>query len=185
MKRRLDVKKKKKKKRIKSNPKKEYHLFLDLDGILIREGPGPRKCFDTPNPSIPRPHLHEFLEFCFEKFDHVHLWTAAERWHVHRNEHHWKGFIFSKIFTRDTDSRLDEIRSLDEEYYRAKPFEVIWDLYPESNSETSVLVDDQKTTLHDNPDNVLLIPEFTDDDDDELKKMMDKLSNWLNKARRK
>ncbi|CAH6418376.1 NLI interacting factor phosphatase [uncultured virus] len=49
------------------------HIILDIDGTLISE--------DTPS-TLARPHLHEFLKFCFEKFETVSIWSAAGEDHV-------------------------------------------------------------------------------------------------------
>ena len=48
------------------------HLILDIDGTLISEN----------EPIILRPHLQEFLEFCFDLFETVSIWSAAGQKHV-------------------------------------------------------------------------------------------------------
>ena len=52
-------------------------LVLDLDGTLIAQFP---KNHEERESILPRPHVKEFLSFCFANF-RVSVWTAAsERW---------------------------------------------------------------------------------------------------------
>lgn len=51
------------------------HLILDIDGTLISEA-------TAYEPIIFRPHLDEFLDFCFETFETVSIWSAAGKDHV-------------------------------------------------------------------------------------------------------
>lgn len=51
------------------------NIILDMDSTLI-------------DGNLSRPHLKEFLHFCFKSFDHVSIWTAASpKWFSHAYHH--------------------------------------------------------------------------------------------------
>jgi len=64
------------------------HLVLDLDGTLIEEQSeyveGEDASESDDNDDIIRliPHVHEFLHFCFERFQTISIWSAASEDHV-------------------------------------------------------------------------------------------------------
>ena len=56
-------------------------IVLDMDGTLT----GSNK-----NTPAARPHMREFLTFCFSHFKHVSIWTAASE--------EWFDIVYNKIF---------------------------------------------------------------------------------------
>lgn len=52
------------------------HLILDIDGTLVSESEHAEDDSSLPQP---RPHLDEFLAYCFDHFETASLWTAASQ----------------------------------------------------------------------------------------------------------
>lgn len=59
------------------------HIILDIDGTLI----------DSDDYHIyPRPYLHEFFEFIFDKFETVSIWTASSQY--------WYNKVYETVFKK-------------------------------------------------------------------------------------
>ncbi len=85
------------------------HLVLDIDGTLIDNKEEKIdgiesfefKCKEFTCYIYKRPHLDEFLDYCFDKFDSVSIWTAASKGWMDIvltniiNEKHSKQFLFT------------------------------------------------------------------------------------------
>merc|ERR1719161_393230 len=53
-------------------------LVLDIDGTLLSEGT-PEDATGAEMRRFLRPHLHKFLDFAFDQFGAVGIWTAASQ----------------------------------------------------------------------------------------------------------
>lgn len=138
---------------------KYKNIILDMDGTLLdyipvgfRENPRPFEI--TP---IARPHLLEFMEFVFDQFERVSIWTAAtprwfEKCYKQILRHHIpEGRSFHFVKTRDPL----------EQYIVLKPLSEIYKQFPgEYNSENTLVIDDNPMTYRDNPDNAVEIKAF-------------------------
>lgn len=69
------------------------HIVLDLDGTLIGE-----------DYICARPHLAEFLAFCFEHFETVNIWTAASQ--------SWYDQCFRKLLRKHMPAGKDTFHSV-------------------------------------------------------------------------
>jgi hypothetical protein len=108
---------------------------------------------------ITRPHLNEFLLFCFSYFRIVAVWSAGQRAYVEGIVDH----IFKDIrpphvvFTHD-----DVIEEPDR--IIIKPLEKMFNSNPilqkYMNFENTLALDDNISTFRDNPDNGILIPPY-------------------------
>lgn len=125
---------------------------------------------------IKRPYLDEFIDFCFEHFERVIVWSAGKRDYVHcivntlfekRRPHY--------VWTYDDiyfDHHGDVVKSLD------KLVKEIDD--PHITMDNIIVVDDTDTTFSENPHNAIHIPayrpgpKYTDAvyDDDSLLRIM-------------
>lgn len=144
-----------------SEPRQQKYknIILDMDGTLLdyipvgfRENPNPRET--TP---IARPHLLEFMEFVFDRFERVSIWTAGtpawfERCYTQILRHHIPdGRQFHFVKTRNPL----------EPYIVLKPLSEIYEKYPdEYNASNTLVVDDNPKTYRDNPDNAIGVKSF-------------------------
>jgi TFIIF-interacting CTD phosphatase-like protein len=145
------------------------HLFLDLDGTLVHSGG-----------AIARPHLHEFLGFCFKSFDTVSIWTAASsQWWSHCYNQLMSQYKFTNVYT-DKDC---EFLVVDGSVITVKPLHIIWKRSKGIiTSQNSIIIDDNPGVARYNPDNLLMIDEFCGDSSDEcLLRMIDKLRGIIQK----
>lgn len=107
--------------------------------------------------SAKRPHLEHFLDFCFEYFHKVIIWSAGEFNYVHTMVR--KIFPFRQrphlVLTRDDlpkDTR-GEIR-------QCKPLEIIYRKNKLFKPETTLIVDNLERNFDQNRRNGILIPDF-------------------------
>lgn len=142
-------------------PKRPYkykNIVLDMDGTLLDnipigfpENPTP---FETS--PIARPYLMEFMEFVFDHFERVSIWTAAmpiwyEKCYKRVLRHcipDGKSFHFVKT------------RLPGELYVVLKPLSEIYANYAAYNSENTLVVDDNPMTYRDNPENAIAVKSF-------------------------
>lgn len=133
------------------------HLVLDLDGTLVHDG-------------NPRPGLSQFLEFCFDNFKTVSIWTAADRswWNFCWTEHMLQ-FDFDRVLSRkDCEFSLTSQKII-------KPLRKIWANYPDCTKFNTLLIDDTPIVAEENPRNLISIPMFGFDKDDKELELMQKV----------
>lgn len=126
---------------------------------------------------ITRPHLKEFLEFCFSYFEIVAVWSAGSYSYVHKIvEHIFKGINKPHIIF--TFNNCDYI---DGNIY--KPLVRIFERVKNMNIKNTFALDDTESTFSRNDKNGILIPKFEPKPViEELKKDEDsliKLKNWF------
>lgn len=158
---------------------------LNLEDVMTKTGAGQLDQFW----GIMRPHLKEFLQFCFDYFHIVAIWSAGQYKYVHA--------VVDNIF-RDLPrphvvfsfNDLDIITSdhiLQQEQIKAKPLLKmiggVDGLSQYMSLENTIVVDDRDTTFIQNQENGIKIPpyhpsstieNFRRDDDTLLK-----LKSWL------
>ena len=158
--------------------RKLYNMRL----IDVSDVPGEGEVTDLAG--IYRPYLKEFLEFCFEYFDGVVIWSAGKRKYVHKMCEYM--FPLKKqpllIFTYDDCEG-------DEDDYIVKPLEKLYrhpELKGKLNENNTFVLDDREETFSLNKRNGIMIPEFESDmsvedicnhPDNELLKLMTWLSS--------
>ena len=157
--------------------RKLYNMRL----IDVSDVPGEGEITDLAG--IYRPYLKQFLEFCFDYFDGIVIWSAGKRKYVHKMCEYM--FPLKKqpllIFTYDDCEG-------DEDDYIVKPLEKLYKhpkLKGKLNEMNTFVLDDRQETYSFNKRNGILIPEFESDmsvedicnhPDNELLKLM----TWLN-----
>ena len=168
--------------KIYSNPeqlemrRKLYNMRL----IDVSDVPGEGEITDLAG--IYRPYLKEFLEFCFDYFDGIVIWSAGKRKYVHKMCEYM--FPLKKqpmhIFTYDDCEG-------DADDFIVKPLEKLYKhpkLKGKLKETNTYVLDDRSETFSLNKRNGIQIPEFESDmsvedvcnhPDDELLKLM----TWL------
>ena len=159
--------------------RKLYNMRL----IDVSDVPGEGEITDLAG--IYRPYLKEFLEFCFDYFGGIVIWSAGKRKYVHKMCEYM--FPLKKqpllIFTYDDCEG-------DEDDYIVKPLEKLYKhpkLKGKLNETNTFVLDDREETYSYNKRNGILIPEFESDmsvedicnhPDGELLKLM----TWLEES---
>ena len=111
---------------------------------------------------IYRPYLREFLDFCFEYFDNIIIWSAGKKKYVEKMCEIMFPFQEQQpmlIYTYD-----DCI--VGEEDYLKKPLKKIYDdprTKGKLNEKNTFILDDRDDTFSLNPKNGIMIPEFESD----------------------
>lgn len=109
----------------------------------------------TPVYGIMRPGLLEFLLFCFDRFDHVILWSAGEDYYVER----LSDYIFYRIDKLPTKvlsrSNCHVVRNM-----FTKPLSHLANIDPSITLENCFFVDDNPDNSLFNKNNHILIPPF-------------------------
>ena len=153
---------------------KRVHIVLDLDGTLL---------YDCNT----RPHLDEFLRFCFQRFASVSIWTAASRdWWLHCWSNHMRQFDFTRVLTsKDCVCSGRGFYNSTGDAVVTKPLRKLWD-DPSNDMEeyNTLVVDDTPQTAIENAANFIAISSYIYGDDDEglihlqkrLKEMMESYS---------
>lgn len=147
---------------IMSDPKlmkyRDRILIFRLEDVVGLKGEG----LDTDMWSITRPHLEQFLNFCFTYFENVIIWSAGldgyVREIVNRIFDPLKGMPQpSLIYTRKDCVKLNGITT--------KPIINIIEQNPElANTvtlENTIFIDDLYDNFINNPDNGVLIPAYS------------------------
>lgn len=166
------------------------NLILDIDSTLIDSiYVLPEFKYQYPDPDFisdkylyvyKRPYLYEFLEFCFNKFNSVSIWTAGNEM--------WLNFFLDNILSEKMKNKIKyklcdkhcKQRKIDIngafflQHY--KNLKKIWK-YKSKNpftAENTIIIDDSPTTFSNNYFNALLIKKFhyCNKEDDSLKKMI-------------
>lgn len=152
---------------------REKHIVLDLDGTLVFTRSIGSPCYgqcDPPSPlgALPdftcdgylatykRPGLDAFLDFCFDRFASVSLWTAGTDFYA------W--YIAQNICA--THRPFASIRSADDcvvvDDCLFKPLRLLW-ASPDSNGacETNtIIVEDQPSYCALNPRNAIIVGSY-------------------------
>lgn len=134
--------------------------IFSVEDIVCKKGEG----VDSDMWSILRPHLDEFLKFCFEYFDNVIIWSAGLYGYVHA--------VVDKIFDPlkgipEPDliyTRDDCVEKKDGDMIvLTKPLKKIIDENPQLKGitlENTLILDDRTENFIENSKNGLLIPEY-------------------------
>lgn len=131
-------------------------IKVTSNDVGVKRGYGVKYNF----PSILRPHLKEFLRFCFEYFRIVSIWSAGQRGYVHsivRN-------IFRDIHDPSFVYTRDQLKSMYDGSYE-KPLMYLREIDPLANKyftpeNTLILDDNYRTFAKVNPDNAIHIPAY-------------------------
>lgn len=134
------------------------NIILDMDGTLLdhdlRMDNTIRLIQQVP---IPRPYLAEFMQFVFDHFQRVSIWTAASRsWYDRCYEdilrHHVpEGKSFHFVKTRENYNST----------HLLKPLQLVYDEYPtEYTPNNTVIVDDNPLTYTQNLNNAVPVHSF-------------------------
>ena len=104
-----------------------------------------------------RPHLLEFLIFASSYFRAIIIWSAGQPKYVRAAIRH----IFKDI--PEPFAILDsEMCSKDKYGDVAKPLKFIYDNFPNlANATNTIIIDDRESNMAANPDNGILIPEYS------------------------
>ncbi len=146
------------------------NIILDMDGTLIDN------IGFTP---YARPHLKNFLNFCFHNFQHVSIWTAASpEWfqvvNQHIFQHLLEGRTFHFVWTRDrctitTASYLDydELDGRNNEFVLCYPGRIekrltkVYKAFKKQyNRHNTLIVDDLPETYSKNYGNAIPIHKY-------------------------
>jgi TFIIF-interacting CTD phosphatase-like protein len=176
--------------------KQKFHIILDIDGTLI----------DNVGDSIyQRPYLKEFLDYCFETFETVSIWTAASReWYNEVNEK-----IFSKLKLKTKESLQSKLLTPRKFYFvwtgerctfisdqkaiedgdfyaqriKIKRLKKIWDKRGLLTRHNTLILDDTPITYAENYGNAIPIDTYNhkNEDDDSLLKLIEWLPNLFDK----
>jgi len=144
----------------KTKPQYKYkNIILDLDGTLLDNIPV--GLAENPNPGqitpIARPYLAELMEFVFEHFERVSIWTAAMPG--------WYEKCYNAILRHHipANRRFDFVKTRNpmEEYIVLKPLsEVYVNFAGKYNPENTLIVDDNPATYRANPENAVGVKSF-------------------------
>jgi len=101
--------------------------------------------------TIVRPHCNDFLEYCFNRFDNVCIWSAGDREYV--------SMIVSNLFSI---KKPDIVFTRDEIIGRTKPLQYIIDNIGSESMllENTFMIDDLIGNFEKNPNNGILIPSY-------------------------
>lgn len=160
------------------------HLILDIDGTLISDS-------STENNIIIRPYLKYFLQYAFDKFKTVSIWTAASKdWAdtiynniLKPNMPNNKDFTF--IWDRKKCTQKSHKRAIMEGDFYAHPIIVkelkkVWKHFGFMNKDNTLILDDTPNTYTDNYGNVIPISTYIDNEnDDHLLKLTTYLDSLL------
>lgn len=128
-----------------------------------------------------RPGLVEFLDFCFEHFETVTVWSAGVTPYVEA--------VVAKLFKKKKPhlvmTRSHVLRnSLDPDVVSySKPLLFYFERMPQATPETTVLIDDRRENSKYDPENIIHIPEYdVTQDRDEIEqgdRTLRNLKEWL------
>ncbi|KAL8479118.1 hypothetical protein ACS0TY_026104 [Phlomoides rotata] len=140
-------------------------LILDIDGILADIVEFPERGYETdgklgPKSVFLRPHLQDFIQFCFAKFE-VAVWTSRNKKNAggflkkHLRSHHIFFFVWD-------GNECDNVGDIPTEFdSRKRPvllkkIENVWKLWPKYDKSNTLLIDDTPYTAMKNPGQVVL-----------------------------
>jgi TFIIF-interacting CTD phosphatase-like protein len=170
--------------------KQKKLLVLDVNGVLIHRIHKSSSSKDDVSVFVrdyniwKRPHLNEFLEFCFENFQ-VSIWSSMQQKNAIP--------IINEIFTKDQTRNLefifykdqcDEIKphpnpNVNKPSLWKKDLLKIWKSFPQFSVENTLIIDDCKYKMLGNPKKCVIIPTVFDKKDLETDIGLLKLTNEL------
>lgn len=149
------------------------HIIFDIDYTLIDS--------DVTGVIYPRPYIKEILDFCFDNFESVSIWTAGDKqWYNIVKANVFDRILspdkmFKNVFTnRQCRVRKDILNQ--HEYYKPLSFLYFWN--SKFNSSNTLIVDDTASTFTQNRDNAYHISRYEVEDpcdDEEFLKLMNLL----------
>jgi hypothetical protein len=170
------------------NKNKTKHIILDIDGTLIRQ------IENHDNYQITgRPHLKEFIDYCFATFGTVSIWTAATKeWYNEVYEKVLKHVIptdcnFHFVYTRKHITQQQSQSNYFSDFSTPvviKPLSKVWKKFEETHTQhNTIILDDTPTTFMWNTKNAIHIKTYSESDedqDDDLKLVMGLLEKIKN-----
>jgi len=158
----LSQKEKKKKK----GPKKKL-LVLDINGFLVHRefmhGNGVADKYNIHQATLlgkhytwKRPHVDEFLDFCFDNFT-VAIWTSARKENMNLIADHVFGHERrSRLLEEFHQQQCNEVRphpdpEVTNKPLFKKPLQKLWDLHPEYDKDNTLILENDPWKLIDNP----------------------------------
>lgn len=145
-----------------------FHLILDVDGTLVEE------VVDQKEVPRLRPHLKEFLDYAFEHFVSVIVWTnAGSEWCnpiLERIQEETKCREFRVVLTGDKRTSLNEVKNLKK----------IYKICPDMNKDNTLILDNTPATYRNNYGNAIGITTwFGNENDTQLLQVMANLERWF------
>lgn len=107
---------------------------------------------------IYRPYLKEFLDFCFEYFENVIIWSAGKKKYVEKMCQIMFPLENKPLFIYTYDDCI-----VGEEDYLKKPLTKVYKDFPQLNEKNTFILDDREDTFSLNEKNGIQIPEFESD----------------------
>jgi hypothetical protein len=125
---------------------------FDMVDATKKEGTG----YQSSMWGVFRPHLHDFIDFCFLYFEGVHIWSAGQYKYVHH--------ICEQIFPHQQPDLIltYEDCGFEGSYPSYKPLTKMYgkDKNKNMNATNTFVIDDRKKTFDENPKNGIEIPPF-------------------------
>ena len=158
-----------------------HHIVLDIDGTLMDSSTnkieGVKPHFGVMNDETiyyfyKRPYLDEFIEFCFEEFDSVSLWTAGDKFWLDNftkniiKKKYSDKFLFTYHRDRCTSRNYSEgcYKSVYDQVVVTKKMKKIWKTKKAKlngiTKDNLLIVDDTPQTYIENYGNAILIDTF-------------------------
>ena len=145
-------------------------LILDLNNVLVyreyQDALAPEQAAVIPSAVLigkrltwKRPHVDEFLEYIFSKFN-VAVWSSAMQFNVDLQCE----FVFGDkrkqlVFEWDQSKCLVEPRPGAPKPLFIKPLQKIWSAFPQFSAEDTIIVDDSMEKMKVNPSKCVLLTE--------------------------
>lgn len=113
------------------------------------------KCEEEYYWGLKRPHLEDFLAYCFSTFSNVCVWSAGTKKYVKAIVLEiFKDYPYpSLVMTRDNVFWTDR-------YNYSKPLIFLYNRLGEANSTNTIMIDDKEDNFVYNPDNGITIPPY-------------------------
>jgi hypothetical protein len=143
-------------------------LVLDLNGVLFHK-----------DPLIERPHLNDFLKYCFENFN-VMVWSSGKPHTVERVINIFFGEHRKQLvatWARDKFGLTDE--QYNSNYPTIKDLSKVWADFPKYGAHNTILIDDSPEKAEKQPNNLVCASTFVPKNinrDIELKHLMGHLA---------
>ena len=102
-----------------------------------------------------RPYLREFLDFCFDYFDNVVIWSAGKKKYVEKMCQ-----LMFPLENQPLNIYTYDDCIIGEEDYLKKPLKKIYKQFPKLNEKNTFILDDREDTFSLNESNGIQIPEF-------------------------
>jgi hypothetical protein len=130
-------------------------IVLDVDGTLA-DFDSARLNEDGKPLLIARPGLKEFMEFVFDEFETVIIWTAASPAWFYRMYRE----ILKPNMPKGKEFHYVKTRDFNVPYVPLKPLTEIYELFQQYNSTNTIVVDDNRFTFESNRENAVHVCSF-------------------------